>query len=540
LVLSEDDKVRVINKLITSSRTLGKKSSHIKRRNNKIVVDETINQFYQDSPATLINYIDSMNEMLVISELFGKGKSKMESIGAYVSKLIDEGKILPAQQEEVLRIFRSRFGYEASGKGVATIKNVGYMMTMGSFTSAITQIGDLAWSIYKAGFGLTVKHAGKAIAEEGRIIKSAVKGKLGMKDDRKVNTLITVEDLGMEKVAQEFENMSTAGKMLDKVFTLTGLKQMDRIGKVTLVNATIERYQIRAKKGDPSLRAELEVVFENETDQVIKDLKSGETTDNVHMLAFNTLLDFQPVALSEMPIQYLNNPTGRIFYQLKTFTIKQIDVFRNEAFDKMRASVKRDGANFTITNKKLFKEGAQNLAKLTVAFASANASADLLKDLLMGRPIHWDDIGWDGFWRLIGVSRYHAWQARERGFFVALEKLVLHPVLFSILDQLQMDAFNKLGDAIDDPNVSVPETIKNLRSLTFVPIVGKPLYWWVGGGTKKINTQERKRFRDARDARKEKGLTRSETLKYNKLAEEAYINGWIGYGTWENIVLKGK
>ena len=56
-------------------------------------------------------------------------------------------------------------------------------------------------------------------------------------------------------------------------------------------------------------------------------------------------------------------------------------------------------------------------------------------------------------------------------------------------------------------------------------------------GIKKINSQERRRFRDAR---KERGLTRSETLRYNKLADEALAEGWISYGTWKNIVIKGK
>ena len=521
LVLSEDEKAHVVNRLITGSKTLGKKSPHIERRNNKIVIDAKINEFYQDSPATLLNYIDSMNEMIAEREFFGKGENRTKSIGAYVSKLVDEGKILPAQQEEVIKIFRSRFDHRGSGWKTALVKNIGYGMTMGSPTSAITQIGDLAWSIYMAGLGKTLKHAGKALTAE-----------FG-----KDTGQITPEDMGTEKIAQDFENTSTAGVVLDKIFTATGLKSIDRIGKTTLVNATIEEYQSRAKDGDASLKAELEPVFEGETDQVIKDLKSGKVTDNVQMLAFNTLLDFQPVALSEMPIAYLDNPTGRIFYQLKTFTIKQFDVFRNQAFDKMRTATKRDGKKFTITNKKLFKEGMGNLIKLSIAFASANATGDILKDLLMGRPIHANDIIWDNIWRLMGVSRYHAWQARERGIGVAGQKLLLHPVLFSIVDQLQMDMFDKLGDAVLDPDKSIPETAMDMRSLTFVPIVGKPLYWRFGGGTKKINNQERRRFRDAR---KERGLTRSETLRYNKLADEALAEGWISYGTWKNIVIKGK
>ena len=54
------------------------------------------------------------------------------------------------------------------------------------------------------------------------------------------------------------------------------------------------------------------------------------------MLLYSRLLDFQPVALSEMPEYYLKAGNGRVFYMLKTYTLKQMDVFRKEVWHTMK------------------------------------------------------------------------------------------------------------------------------------------------------------------------------------------------------------
>ena len=500
-VLTDEDKSRVVNRLITTSKSLGNKSPHIKKRNQKIEINADINKFYQDSPSTLLNYIDSMNELIVTQELFGKGKKKTDSIGKYVAKLVDEGKIKPAQQEEVLKLFRARFGFQSTKGSIGAIKNVGYMMTMGSPTSAITQIGDMAWSLYKGG-----------MINTGREFIKAIGAEVGIDTGQ-----ITPEDLGTEKIAQELESTKGTAKWLNGIFWATQLQRMDRLGKTTLVNSAIRKYQQRATKNDPKLKAELEAIYGEETTQLIEDLKSGKKTENVEMLAFNTLLDFQPVALSEMPVKYLDSPNGRILYQLKTFTIKQFDVYRNEAFDKIK--------------KGKVKEGLSNLVKLTVTFGLANATGDMLKDLLMGRKIHADDYFWTGLWRLMGVSRYHVWKTRE-GIGSGLQN-VLTPAQVGIADQLWRDI------VIDLPKSENPsKTLKEMRSWTFVPLIGKTGFWWWGGGKEKITMQEIKRYRDKR--KEGKVLTAGEIEILNGEAIKALEEGWISYGTWENIVLKGK
>ena len=79
----------------------------------------------------------------------------------------------------------------------------------------------------------------------------------------------------------------------------------------------------------------MEQYFDGDIDEVLEDLRGDKITENIKVLVFNTLADHQPITLSEMPVKYNEMAGGRIFYMLKSFTIKQLDVFRNIHFDKI-------------------------------------------------------------------------------------------------------------------------------------------------------------------------------------------------------------
>ena len=108
-----------------------------------------------------------------------------------------------------------------------------------------------------------------------------------------------------------------------------------------------------------------------------------------------------------MPQQYADMDNGRIMYMLKSFTVKQIDVFRNQHLDM-------------VTNGKTPKErayGRAQLLRLAMIFAATNGSADAIKDLFMGRPVHLSDIAVENVWRLFGMSRYNYYQFERHGLF---------------------------------------------------------------------------------------------------------------------------
>ncbi|MGP8338071.1 MAG: hypothetical protein ACT6FC_07530, partial [Methanosarcinaceae archaeon] len=371
-----------------------------------------------------------------------------ENIGVYIDDLINKKEIKKSDERVVKEILTARF-HEHGARGLfQTYRNFSYIDTMGSFISALTQIGDTAWTFYEAGLLRAPKHIARAIVGKSQIKQ---------------------EDVGITRIAQEFADPGTFGKALNFVFTWTGLTKIDAIGAESLLNAALEKYQRRAKKDLLKLKRELRPMFEHETDSVIDDLNNGEISENVLFLTYSRLLDFQPKALSEVPQKYLDAGNGRIFYMLKTFTIKQFDIARNEAYNKIKNGDKAEKI-----------QGLKNIARLCMFFVMANAAADEIKDLVLGRDTDFDDRVWDNVLRLAGISKFVTWKARTEGVGSAMVRQILPP--FKFLDSAGKDIITA-GDE------------KGLETLASVPLAGKLTYWWYGRGTTKREDLWDKRLR---------------------------------------------
>jgi hypothetical protein len=163
--------------------------------------------------------------------------------------------------------------------------------------------------------------------------------------------------------------------------------------------------------------------------------------------------------LSEMPEKCLSAGNGRLFYMLKTFTLKQFDIYRNEVYNKLRHGSRAE---------KL--QAIKNLVRLTMFFVMANAGADELKDFVLGRKTDFEDRATDNMLRLFGVSKFVTWKARTEGVGSAATRQILFPVKF--IDALSKDII-KAGDG------------KGLEVLSSAPIVGKLAYWHMGRGVSK-------------------------------------------------------
>lgn len=455
--LTTDEKASVVNNLIrgyggkiTLTETGAMKARQID------IVDANLNQFYNDSLGSLINYIDNTNDAIEARTFFGKtGKAAEaeqfgnieDSIGSYILNLFADGKIKPSQEKELTRILRARFNEVGTSGAIQAYKNLSYIDTMGSFSSAITQIGDLAFALYAAGPVRTAS-----------ALASAVTGK----------SKITRADLGIEKIAAEFSDSSKSAKAVSAVFKLIGLEKMDAIGKETLVNAIMKKLSSQANKPTSDFYKQLETVFGDDADAIartVEDLKAGRVTEDTKLLAFNKLLDFQPVALSEMPEMYLKGGNGRIFYMLKTYTVKLFDVYRNEVFSKLNTPGQR-------------AEGIKSAVKLAAALIAANATADEIKDFMLNRETSLTDRTVDNVLRLAGFSKYTIYKAREEGIGSAVLKTILPPIKF--IDSVYKDIASG-GE-------------KGLETIDSIPIGGKLYYWWFGKGADKTEKK-----RDAAD-----------------------------------------
>jgi len=445
--LEMDEKAQVINTMLRGYPQEGitlTKPGQLKARKIE-TIGAKLNEFYFDSDAALLQYINKVAQSIAGRKLFGKGENISDSIGSYVLDMVAKKKITP-QNEIILRdILNARFNEKGTRGVVGMYKNLSYIDTMGSPISALTQIGDLAWALYKNGVPRTVAAAGRALAG-----KSVIKPK----------------DLGIQRIAEEFAEPSRLSKAVNVVFKAVGLEKIDFIGKESLINGTIKKAAARARhpKKVAKLRAELEPIFGKETEALIEDLRSGRNSENVKLYAFNTLSDFQPITLAEMPQKYLTGGNGRIFYMLKTFTIKMFDVYRREVFQQ----IKNPGTRI---------QGVRNLIRLTACFMAANATADTIKSVVLNRPLELDDLVVDNILRIFGVSKFVTWKAREEGLGSALVRQVAPP--FKFIDAATKDV-SRIGKG------------KKKETPASIPLVGKLYYWWFGKGVEKSERRRKK------------------------------------------------
>jgi hypothetical protein len=127
---------------------------------------------------------------------------------------------------------------------------------------------------------------------------------------------------------------------------------------------------VRSDAGAQAFRNKFGARYGDDIDQMIIDLRNGEPSDLVKFHLFNELSGVQPISLLEVPEAYLRHPNGRIFYALKSFTIKQLDILRRNIYNKAKTDPK----------------GATKFALKYAAFISvANGTLQTIRDVLTGK-----------------------------------------------------------------------------------------------------------------------------------------------------------
>lgn len=458
--LNKEEKVKIINSLVRGFSVGGitiSRTGSLKRGRSIDQVTADINKFYENPEQTLLAYISSVNETIETSKLFGKGRviegegqlNVEDSVGAFIEEAVTEQQLSNRDTEILKDAFNARFNTGQMGWIASSLRDLTYIDVMGSPLNAITQFGDLASSMFNAGILNTAATIGGAAFDK---------------------TKINLRDMAIEDIAQEFDNNNLTSKGVDKVFTMTGLKKIDRVGKLTLVNSTLKKMQKQAKKGDKNFIGQLELYFEGDAGRVLQDIKEGSVTEDVKFLMFNTLADFQPIARSEMPEYYLRSGNLKILYMLKSFTIKQLDVYRREAFTKINQGRKTG-------NKKMVVEGMTNFIRLAGFWITMGASADYMKDMLksafggdeMDEP---EDYVIDNIFKAFGWSRYQKDMIGRDGLGNVMFDLVKPPTKF--FDNVQKDL-----KTIDKEGL----TLDNSRSIRSIPVGGELYYFWFGDGS---------------------------------------------------------
>lgn len=461
--LTEKQKQNVIeNYLAGSNKYLPKgKPGAFKERKIADVDDELMKYYSNSATDSLVDYIDKAVDHVEKYKFFDKGgilpKNKTgelnfeSSIGAYVKKLQDDMVLTSRGAEEVKTLLNARFGAgeQSPAKFLQQMRSLSNMILLGNPISAATQLGDLFVNAYRFGGN----NAFKGVLE-------TITGK----------NIANVKDFNLENhISQDFHNISKMAGTLDFVFKWSGFRAVDRFGKNSLIQSAWNKNTALAKseKGIQKLREEWGGMFGKEFDSLVSDLAKGKVSENAKLLLFTELTGSQPVTLSDMPLKYLQSPNGRIFYSLKSFGLKQLELINNTIIKQV------EKGNYSTAGK--------NALAYSAIVGLGNATIQETKNWMQGREFQVDRVpdNWINYMLATSMtSRYSADKNLKRGDIAGLIGDSVAPPI-SVFSNLTTDVVSAMKSIYEG---ETPDA-KTLRS---VPIVGRWYYNLFGGGAEEF------------------------------------------------------
>jgi len=456
--LSVEQKTDIVNKVLRGYRPKieGGKISFAKPRVIEKISPEQL-QYYHDPLESLDLYIRRSVNDIEKRKFFGKSAEFDEdglfnpsfSIGRLVQKELDEGTLNPDQQELVQDLLYSRFvsADTPDPKWARITKEIGQVSTIANPISAIVNLEEIG----RSGFTYGMKNSLVALF-----------GKNEMK----------VIDLGISRINQEFAEPDRAARYFTNAFRFSGFARLDNLGKNVTINAGLKKLRAQAKstKGRQEIRRKYGEMFPDEIETVINDLAEGRITDQTKALGFQSLANLQPVSKSSLPKAFQNNPgLGRLLYMLKSFTLGNYDTIRNQIIREFN-----EGSKVEAT-----KKAAAMLAYTSISGVGLNTATDML----LGRDVKPEDIPNTAMWHLMsiaGLNRYLASRYVARGDITDAVTELLTPPTPLIDDALDL--------GFKTPEIIAGEKeFKPFESMSGVPIVGRLLYNWFGGGAERYN-----------------------------------------------------
>lgn len=435
--LSPLERSNLINKFLASPQFSGQgKAGFLKKRVVGEVTPE-LAKYYASPDESILLYMRTATREIERAKFFKDlavrdpetGKINIEaSIGNVVNSELAAGRVKINQVDELQGILRSRFG--AGEKGMAAplqdARNLSNLGLLGNAFSALTQAGDVATAVAANGFLPTLKAISQVVGRDPQ--------------------RITMRDMGLvNHISEEFTNTRATAHALEKAFKYSGFSLVDQFGKATLLNGTLNKFTAMAKTaaGQEKLRQRYgDYLGAEDLGKLASDLRAGQRTPLVNELLFRELSNFQPISKIEVPQGYLDNPNGRILYMLKTFALKQIDIFRREAIHKMKTPGQR-------------LEGTTNLLRFALALGISGASVEAIKNWLYGKDdsLTAGDVLFN-FTKTYGMSQYALDQIAQGKPIQAIGSQILPP--YKMWEQI----------VTADP-----------KALRYTPLVGPALYW---------------------------------------------------------------
>lgn len=456
--LSDLEKSEVLHSTLFGRESASVAPGHLKARKYAKIPDKFLD-LYGTPRQTLHYYLRDTILDLEKRAFLGKrltrikGTQSIDWDSSLLKVLKKDYKLMEdtTQFRELKKLLRARMleGDASPSKIIQATRNITYSATLGNPLAAITQLQDIGLALQKFG----VWNALKALA-----------GK------RNVRTM----DFGLRDASIELlHSPSATARWMERFLKYSGFAKMDQFGKEIILNGALRKgWKLAQTEKGRNLIAKKwsKTLGDESTGKLLQDLKDKKMTEDVRLYLWNELSDIQPISLAEMPVKYLQAPNGRLFYALKSFTLRQLDLILNDTFRMIK--------------KGQVRQGFKNLGGYAVFLSALGVGTDSLKKFITGQPVTVEDLpdaAVNNMLKIFGASEFLVSLGASGLAGSALTKVVT-PAPISVLDSVGTDIVNVLTK--DDVDI---------KSIQYVPIVGKFIYWWFGPGLERIAQKEKEK-----------------------------------------------
>lgn len=449
-----------------------KKKDTSQRSRKVIEVDQKMAEFYYEPLPSLDLFLRDAAQTINRRAMIGSKNlvddldTGVEDTRKSLMKFVDNfNEISQEGKNEIADLLKIRFsnGEQGMNQLISNLRAGAHMSLLGNPIAAATQIGDIGVSAWINGFGNTMAALGS---------KMVGKQKIG------------AEDLGvMREMMAELSDPGSINLWNDRFFKWSGFRAMDKLGKDTFINSAFKGYVKKAQRTKEQLVRELAPEWGEDTVELVNSLEKGEINDITKQFLFCKLSETQPISRSEMPQAFLENPNGRIFYQLGTWTMKQVSLYRNRTWKKIKTPGER-------------AEGMKDMARALVFIGSAQMTAEETKRLMLGKESQFNNINDPAD---LGLKLL---EGSIKNFGVGGSKAPWAPTVPAAEIAIGMGSKVKSALGAEEGAPSDAANAALLKeSARYVPWVGSFIKFWLLGGAEEFNKKEEAKRKKAEEAR---------------------------------------
>ena len=380
-------------------------------------------------------------------------------------KLFDEKIIREAMEREGLSDLQIKNAIEIlddlgvnANRGMSqeleVVRSLGYVGTIANPYGALMNVHDL----FNAAFELGV----------GNVLKSVF---------GKNNIRLSADDVGLARqVFGEFIRRSTKGdssitgvKFLEKLakgsedllewsMKASGFSGLDKFGKTKIMGASFNKAKQDMARG--SFDSKWANTFSKaELDQLKRDIAAGDVNSElVRDLVMFDLFRLQPINPAAQTSAGLKSPNARIFYMLKGFAVKQLDLMERRIFREWQQGNKKEALN--------------NAMKYLVISGGGFGVVNEGRQVLKGEAPNPEEAAVGALYQIGSVLTLGAMGANDYGYTKFMQdpaNAMLTNIFPPVSATLPAAVLKDMGEAVTKGDPLPDETIYAL------PVVGKTL-----------------------------------------------------------------